>query len=53
MYHVESATSLVNPGWQPVGWQPVGDSIIATNTLTSVSYPIGAQTPRFYRVVTP
>ena len=53
MYHVESATSLVNPGWQPVGWQPVGDSIIATNTLTSVSYSVGSERQRFYRVVTP
>ena len=53
MYHVESATNLVNSGWQPVGWQPVGDSIIATNTLTSVSYSVGSERQRFYRVVTP
>ncbi|MCX6927899.1 MAG: hypothetical protein NT154_32525, partial [Verrucomicrobia bacterium] len=52
-YHVESATNLVNPRWQPVGWQPVGDSIIATNTATSISYPIGGEIQRFYRVVTP
>ena len=52
-YHVESATNLVNPHWQPVGWQPVGDSIIATNTASSISYPIGGEIQRFYRVVTP
>jgi hypothetical protein len=52
-YHVESATNLVNPNWQPVGWQPVGDLIIATNTATSISYPKGPEIQQFYRVATP
>jgi hypothetical protein len=52
-YHVECATNLANPNWQRVGWQPVGDLIIATNTATSISYPVGSEIQRFYRVATP
>jgi hypothetical protein len=47
-YRVQSATNLVNPDWQPVG-----DPITATNSPTSVSYPVASESPRFYRVVTP
>ena len=46
--HVESTTNLVNPNWQTVG-----DPITATNVITSVSYVIGGESQRFYRVVTP
>ena len=52
-YHVECATNLANPSWQRVGWQPSGDLIIATNTATVISYPVGGEVQRFYRVVTP
>lgn len=47
-YRVLSTTNLANPDWQPVG-----DSITATNTTTSISYPAGGEIQRFYRVVTP
>ncbi|MEI6075100.1 MAG: hypothetical protein WCS94_05970 [Verrucomicrobiota bacterium] len=46
--HVESTINLANPNWQPVG-----DSITATNTTTSISYPASGEIQRFYRVVTP
>ena len=52
-YHVECATNLANPSWQRVGWQPSGDLIIATNTAAVISYPVGGEVQRFYRVVTP
>lgn len=52
-YHVESASNLANPNWQRVGSPPVGGLIIATNTATSVSCPVGPEIQRFYRVVTP
>lgn len=48
IYRVQSATNLVNPDWQPVG-----DPITATNSPTSVSYPVASESLRFYRVVTP
>jgi hypothetical protein len=41
-------THLINPDWQTVG-----DPITATNSPTSVSYPVGSEIQRFYRVVTP
>ncbi|MEI8290771.1 MAG: hypothetical protein WCH99_14990 [Verrucomicrobiota bacterium] len=46
--HVESTTNLGNPDWQPVG-----NSITATNSTASISYPAGGEIQRFYRVVTP